>query len=67
MQQQVERIYGRPSHKHRFGYFEKPSELRRKRNKFRYAQQRSNGILKLHVHPFKALFKRTGPSNALMR
>ena len=56
-------IDGRPSHKRRFGYYEKPSELRRKRAK----KQATCRAYPLRVCPQAALYARTGPSNALMR
>ena len=59
----VRRVNGRPAHKRRFGYFEKPSELRRKRAK----KEAVRPGYPLHVHPHSALHARTGPSNTLMR
>jgi ribosomal protein S21 len=59
----VQRSEGRPSHKRRFGYYEKPSALRRKRVK----KESIRPGLPLHVYPHSALFARTGPSNSLMR
>lgn len=59
----VQRVEGRPSHKRRLGYYEKPSELRRKRAK----KEALVPGLPLRVHPHAALHARTGPSNALMR
>ena len=59
----VQRVDGRPSHKRRFGYFEKPSELRRKRAK----KEAVVPGLPLRVHPHSALYARSGPSNTLMR
>ncbi len=65
LQRQVERVLGRPSHKRRFGYAEKPSELRRKWEKFRRRQVQAGSRLLLG-HPYRALFRRSGPSNTLM-
>ena len=59
----VRRVNGRPSHKRRFGYYEKPSELRRKRAK----KESVRPGYPLSVHPHAELFARTGPSNSLMR
>lgn len=59
----VRRTDGRPSHKRRFGYFEKPSELSRKRAK----KEKVRPGYPLFVHPHAALYARTGPSNTLMR
>ncbi len=56
-------IDGRPSHKRRFGYYEKPSELRRKSAKKRSVCPAYPG----RVYPQAALYARTGPSNSLMR
>jgi ribosomal protein S21 len=59
----VVRAEGRPSHKRRFGYYEKPSELRRKR----FKKEAVRPGYPLHVSPHAALFARTGPTSALMR
>ena len=59
----VRRSVGRSSHKRRFGYFEKPSELSRKRAK----KVKVRPGYPLFVHPHAALYSRTGPSNTLMR
>lgn len=59
----VWKVEGRPSHKRRYGYYEKPSELRRKRAK----KEAVRPGYSLHVHPHSALFARSGPSNTLMR
>lgn len=59
----VQRVEGRPSHKRRFGYYEKPSELCRKRAK----KEAIVPGYPLPVCPHAALHARTGPSNALMR
>lgn len=67
LQELVQRLQGRPSHKRRFGYYEKPSELNRKEIKFRKQQVQASVRLVLHVHPHEALYARTGPSNSLMR
>jgi ribosomal protein S21 len=67
LQELVRRQQGRPSHKRRFGYYEKPSELNRKKAKFRRRQTQAGGRLVLHVYPHEALFARSGPSNATMR
>ncbi|PNY34456.1 hypothetical protein C2E31_23255 [Rhodopirellula baltica] len=63
LQRIVQRQNGRPSHKRRYGYYEKPSELKRKRKKKRAVRPG----MPLHVHPYSALFSRSGPKNSLMR
>jgi len=63
LDQLVDCVMGRPSHKRRYGYYERPSELRRKRAK----KKAIRPGLPLHVRPRSALFARTGPSNTLMR
>ena len=62
----VDQTCARPSHKRRYGYYEKPSELERKREKMRKRQIQAGGRLCLNVD-MTALFRRTGPANALMR
>ncbi len=68
-----EGYFGRPAHKRRFGYCEKPSELSRKRAKVRGLVSEIGGALgvrvsrRLYVYPHQALWRRTGPSNSLMR
>lgn len=57
----VHREYDRPWHKHRYGYYEKPSRLRRKRRKMRKINP--HGTLKLHIGLI-SLFERTGPNAA---
>jgi ribosomal protein S21 len=63
LRRHVKRLKNRPAHKHRFGYFEKPSELRRKRAK-KEALMRENPLL---LKPWAAQWARTGPSNSLQR
>jgi ribosomal protein S21 len=60
----VQKVYGRPWTKRRFGYFEKPSVLRRKRERMSWRQRQVNGSLKLHVS-LAAQLRRSGLSNAL--
>jgi ribosomal protein S21 len=62
----VRKAYGRPWTKRRFGYFEKPSALRRKRRRMAWRQQQTGGGLKLCI-ALPAQWHRTGPSNALGR
>ena len=62
----VDRCYGRPWTKRRFGYYEKPSILRRKKARMRRRQLQAGGGLKLHIR-MEAQFNRTGPDNALGR
>jgi ribosomal protein S21 len=62
----VDRAHGRPWTKRRFGYYEKPSALRRKRARMEWRQRHVGGKLKLHVK-LAAQFSRTGPNNALGR
>ncbi len=64
--QLVRKIYGRPWTKRRFGYFEKPSILGRKRKRMDWRQRQAGGGLKLHIG-LPEQFRRTGPSNALGR
>jgi ribosomal protein S21 len=64
--QLMRKIYGRPWTKRRFGYFEKPSILRRKRKRMAWRQRQAGGGLKLHIG-LPEQFQRTGPSNALGR
>jgi len=63
LRRHVKRLKNRPAHKPRYGYYEKPSELRRKRAK-KEALMRENPLL---LKPYAALFARTGPSNSLQR
>jgi hypothetical protein len=67
LQREIERSDGRRSHKRRYGYHEKPSELRRKKAKFCRRQIQAGGGLGLSIHPHRALWARSGPTNALMR
>jgi len=67
LQKLVRRLQGRPSHKRRFGYHEKPSELKRKKAKLQQRQTQAGGRLVLRVYPHEALFARTGPANSMMR
>jgi ribosomal protein S21 len=62
----VRQALGRPWTKRRFGYFEKPSSLRRKRDRMRRRQLQAAGTLKLHLG-LAEQFRRTGPTNALGR
>jgi hypothetical protein len=64
--QHVRREYGRPWTKRRFGYYEKPSVLRRKRAKMRRLRARGAGNLFLRID-LDAQFRRTGPTNAAGR
>jgi ribosomal protein S21 len=59
----VRQEYGRPWTKRRFGYYEKPSALRRKRAKMRRLRARGSGNLYLHID-LDAQLRRTGPTNA---
>ena len=58
----VRKGYGRPWCKKRFGYYEKPSALKRKQNKMDKLR-RGNSSLKLHIG-LEELFSRTGPTNS---
>jgi ribosomal protein S21 len=63
--QLVRRDLHRPWHKRRYGYYEKPSELRRKQEKM--ARLRAGaGTLLLRIG-LKELYARTGPRNAAGR
>jgi hypothetical protein len=62
----VRQEYGRPWTKRRFGYYEKPSVLRRKRAKMRRLRARGNANLYLRID-LEAQFRRTGPTNATGR
>jgi hypothetical protein len=64
--QHVRREQGRPWTKRRFGYYEKPSVLRRKRAKMRRLRARGSGNLYLQID-LDAQFRRTGPTNAAGR
>jgi ribosomal protein S21 len=52
--------------KRRYGYYEKPSELRRKRKKMAWLRSGSQGNLLLRIG-LKELYSRTGPKNAAGR
>lgn len=60
--QLVQREHERPWHKRRYGYYEPPSALRRKRSKMRELRLHSDS-LKLHID-LAAQLRRTGPTNA---
>ena len=55
----VQHDIGRPWHKHRYGYYEKPRRLGRKYRKMRAINQHGN--LKLHIDLIP-LCERTGPN-----
>ena len=63
----VSKAYSRPWHKRRYGYYEKPSALRRKQNRTREHNRRSHAHggsgVRLPI-PLDAQFRREGPSNA---
>lgn len=61
--QRVQREYERPWTKRRYGYYEPPSALRRKRSKMRRLRCRSSGGLRLRIDIATQL-RRTGPTNA---
>lgn len=63
--QLVRREFGRPWSKRRYGYYEKPSQLRRKRKKMGRLRSRGANLL-LHIG-LKELYSRTGPENAAGR
>ena len=73
LMKQTENYFGRPSHKRRFGYYEKPSQLERKRTKWCRKVARQGSFMpmrinhQLMVQPLEALWRRTGSSNSLMR
>lgn len=58
----VRKGYGRPWCKKRFGYYEKPSALKRKQNKMDKLRH-GNSSLKLHIQ-LEEQFSRTGPTIA---
>jgi ribosomal protein S21 len=62
--QMVHREYNRPADRRRYGYYEKPSELRRKRQKLRERSRQAGTSLKVGPGVI-ALFRRTGPANSL--
>ncbi len=64
--QRVRHEYQRPWTKRRYGYYEKPSALRRKRTKMRKLQTRGAGRLYLSID-LETQFRRTGPTNAAGR
>lgn len=64
--QAVKRDLGRPWCKRRYGYYEKPSELKRKRKKMRRLRSGSRGNLYLKIG-LKELFSLTGPTNSAGR
>ena len=64
--QLVHREYGRSWTKRRFGYYEKPSALRRKQQKMQKLRQRTTANLWLRID-IEAQFRRTGPTNAAGR
>ena len=63
--QLVQREYERPWYKRRYGYYESPSALRRKRSKMRKLR-RGSGSLRLHID-IETQLRRTGPTNAAGR
>jgi ribosomal protein S21 len=63
LQRHVKRLKNRPAHKHRYGYYEKPCELRRKRAK-KESLMRENPLL---LKPWAAQWARSGPCNSLQR
>lgn len=64
--QLVQHEYRRPWTKRRFGYFEKPSALRRKARKMRKLQAQTAGHLGLRIN-LEPQWRRTGPTNAAGR
>jgi hypothetical protein len=64
--QRVRDEYQRPWTKRRYGYYEKPSALRRKRAKMRTLQSRGPGRLYLCID-LETQLRRTGPTNAAGR
>jgi ribosomal protein S21 len=61
----AKREFSRPWCKRRYGYYEKPSELRRKQKKMASLNSGSGKVL-LHIG-LKELHSRTGPRNAAGR
>ena len=64
--QVLDREVRRPWTKRRYGYYEKPSVLRRKQRKMRKLQAQTGGGLMLRIG-VEAQFRRTGPTNAAGR
>lgn len=64
--QLVQREYERPWTKRRYGYYEPPSALRRKRSKMRWLRCRGTGNLWLRID-IEDQLRRTGPINAAGR
>lgn len=62
-QQLVQSEFERPWTKRRYGYYEKPSALRRKQEKMRWLRAGRSGHLWLRI-ALQAQFQRTGPTNA---
>lgn len=63
--QLVQHEYERPWTKRRYGYYEPPSALRRKRAKMRRLQGRTGGLwLRIDI---ATQLRRTGPTNAAGR
>ena len=62
----VKNELSRPWCKRRYGYYEKPSELRRKRKKMAWLRSGRRGNLLLHIG-LNELYSRTGPKNAAGR
>jgi ribosomal protein S21 len=62
---QVEQAYSRKWCKRRYGYYEKPSALRRKQRKMKRLREHDKA-LKLHIG-INELFQQTGPTNAAGR
>ncbi|MBK9745971.1 MAG: 30S ribosomal protein S21 [Chloroflexi bacterium] len=64
----VSKTYSRPWHKRRYGYYEKPSTLRRKQNRTRAQNRRRHFMhwaqgIRLLI-PLETQWRREGPSNA---
>jgi len=67
----VHKAYERPWHKRRYGYYEKPSTLRRKQNRTKQATiliaaHRGSTNLRLCIN-LEDQFRREGPSNSMGR
>ncbi|BDI30894.1 hypothetical protein CCAX7_29450 [Capsulimonas corticalis] len=71
LRKRVRNEYGRPWYKRRYGFYEKPSELKRKRKKMGRRRGGSScffhpGSLKLHIEQ-KEIFARTGPTTSVQK
>ena len=64
--QVADREFRRPWTKRRYGYYETPSALGRKRRKMRKLQAQTGGGLMLRID-LATQFRRTGPTNAAGR